>query len=173
MKKVIFIVIIFFSFFSCDKDEEIELDYYIQFIANGQEYELAYVDCYYIENSSIADKQNMTFIYGYKSAENKINSEGEVYLETELPYLNIIIPLNETGSWTNNDTILYSIEIDKGIGFTKSKNEFPSNSNFEIKINEYGNIGGSCIGTFSGQLSNNSDDNLILEEGYFKIKISN
>ena len=87
MGRIFLYGIILAGLFGCRKDDAKKLKYYIRFDANGQLYELSYVRCYYIENSSVQSFRNKTEIYGYESVKTMNSHDDSLSNTTNFPFI--------------------------------------------------------------------------------------
>ncbi|MFW5721389.1 MAG: hypothetical protein ACOCWW_03300 [Bacteroidota bacterium] len=166
-KNLIYCFIIFLAVISCEKDKCSSDESFMTFNANGTDYDLNYLTCQYYPSSILESLDKMTHIRGVQNIKN-INENDSIIVQLELPEINIFIPGQKEGIWTDTDSISFIIGIEENTTFIKEK-KLSTDSEFLIEIEEYDGI--YCIGNFSGDLINESNKNLIVKNGIFKIKI--
>jgi hypothetical protein len=159
--------ILILAVISCEKDIENNDESYMVFNANGTDYELNHLTCKFYPTSSLELFDNMTHIRGVQNINNKKLNDS-VIVQLDLAEINIYFPGQNTGIWTVSDSISFIIGIEENVTFIKEKNK-STDSDFLIEIEEYDNI--YCTGKFSGDLKNEYNDKLKIENGRFKIKV--
>ena len=83
--------------------------------------------------------------------------------------LNIIVPKNITGEWTNIEGA-YILYTQSGTTDYEAHDDMSGAISLTVTITEYGNIGDYIEGTFSGELADEFDNIIVISEGKFKVK---
>ena len=93
----------------------------------------------------------------------------EICTEDDRQAINIIIPGNSTGKWTNAGGA-YILYTNDGTTGYEVFNDMKDTEFFTVIITEYGNVGDFISGTFSGKLVDELNNIIEISEGKFKVK---